>query len=27
MAERADSFDWQYEAEGPEIWRVRISRR
>jgi uncharacterized protein (DUF2249 family) len=26
-AERPDSFDWQYEAEGPELWRVRISRR
>lgn len=26
-AERPDSFDWAYEAEGPEIWRVRISRR
>jgi uncharacterized protein (DUF2249 family) len=27
MAERPDTFDWQYEAEGPEVWRVRISRR
>lgn len=27
MAERPDRFDWTYEAEGPEIWRVRISRR
>ena len=27
MAERPDSFDWAYEAEGPELWRVRISRR
>ena len=26
-AERPDSFDWTYEAEGPELWRVRISRR
>jgi uncharacterized protein (DUF2249 family) len=26
-AERPDAFDWEYEAEGPEIWRVRISRR
>ena len=25
-AERPDTFDWVYEAEGPEIWRVRISR-
>ncbi len=27
MAERPESFDWLYEAEGPEVWRVRISRR
>ena len=27
MAERPDSFDWTYEAQGPELWRVRISRR
>ena len=27
MAERPDGFDWQYEAEGPEEWRVRIARR
>jgi uncharacterized protein (DUF2249 family) len=27
MAERPDSFDWAYEAEGPEVWRVKISRR
>lgn len=26
-AERPDTFDWAYEAEGPELWRVRISRR
>ena len=26
-AERPDSFDWEYEAEGPELWKVRISRR
>ncbi len=26
-AERADQFDWTYEAEGPEIWRVRIDRK
>jgi uncharacterized protein (DUF2249 family) len=25
-AERPDTFDWAYEAEGPELWRVRISR-
>ena len=27
LAERPDSFDWTYEAEGPEVWQVRISRR
>jgi uncharacterized protein (DUF2249 family) len=27
MAERADAFDWTYEEEGPETWRVRIDRR
>ena len=26
-AERPDAFDWAYEAEGPELWKVRISRR
>jgi uncharacterized protein (DUF2249 family) len=26
-AERPDSFDWEYEAQGPELWKVRISRR
>jgi uncharacterized protein (DUF2249 family) len=26
-AERPESFEWAYEAEGPELWRVRISRR
>ena len=26
-AERPDAFDWTYEAEGPEEWRVRIRRR
>ena len=26
-AERPNAFDWAYEAEGPEVWRVRISRR
>ena len=25
-AERADSFDWQYLEEGPETWRVRITK-
>lgn len=27
MAERPDSFEWTYEAEGPETWRVRIDRK
>lgn len=27
MAERPGTFEWAYEAEGPEVWRVRISRR
>lgn len=26
-AERPDTFTWTYEAEGPEVWRVRIDRR
>jgi uncharacterized protein (DUF2249 family) len=26
-AERPNTFDWDYEAEGPEEWRVRINRR
>ena len=26
-AERADQFDWTYEAEGPDVWRVRIGRK
>jgi uncharacterized protein (DUF2249 family) len=26
-AERADQFEWTYETEGPEVWRVRIDRR
>jgi uncharacterized protein (DUF2249 family) len=25
--ERPDAFDWTCEAAGPEVWRVRISRR
>ncbi|CAN5136467.1 hypothetical protein BH09GEM1_BH09GEM1_19150 [soil metagenome] len=25
-AERPDSFAWTYQAEGPELWRVRIDR-
>ena len=27
IAMRPDAFDWTYEAEGPEVWRVRIGRR
>ena len=27
MAERPNTFDWQYEAEGPEVWRVNIKRK
>lgn len=26
-AERPDQFGWTYEAEGPDVWRVRIDRR
>ena len=26
-AERPDTFEWTYEAEGPEVWRVRIDRK
>lgn len=24
--EREGTFDWQYLEEGPEVWRVRISK-
>lgn len=27
MAERPNSFDWTYEEEGPEVWKVRIARK
>lgn len=27
IAERPGTFEWTYEAEGPETWRVRIDRR
>jgi uncharacterized protein (DUF2249 family) len=27
MAERPDSFEWTYEAEGPDLWRVRIGKK
>jgi uncharacterized protein (DUF2249 family) len=26
-AERPEKFNWTYEAEGPDVWRVRIDRR
>ncbi|MGH7619886.1 MAG: DUF2249 domain-containing protein [Gemmatimonadaceae bacterium] len=26
-AEHANQFEWTYEEEGPEVWRVRIDRR
>ncbi|HSC30891.1 MAG TPA: DUF2249 domain-containing protein [Gemmatimonadaceae bacterium] len=26
-AEHPREFAWTYEAEGPEVWRVRIDRR
>ena len=25
-AERPNTFTWTYEAEGPDVWRVRIDR-
>lgn len=27
LAERPDGYDWTYEAEGPDVWQVRIVRR
>jgi uncharacterized protein (DUF2249 family) len=26
IAERPDTFEWEYQEEGPEVWRVRITR-
>lgn len=26
LHERPDQFEWEYLEEGPEVWRVRISR-
>lgn len=26
QAERPEQFDWQYLEQGPEIWRVRLTR-
>lgn len=25
-AQRAGAFDWVYQEQGPDLWRVRISR-
>lgn len=27
LHERPDLFEWQYLEEGPELWRVRITRK
>ena len=27
LHERPDSFEWSYLEEGPETWRVRITRK
>ena len=27
LAERPDTFEWTYQAEGPDVWRVRIDRK
>lgn len=27
MAEFPNQFDWEYLEEGPEVWRVRITRK
>jgi uncharacterized protein (DUF2249 family) len=27
LAERPDSFEWTYEEQGPDVWRVKIDRR
>ncbi len=27
LAERPDTFEWSYQEQGPEVWRVRIDRR
>ena len=27
MAERPDTFDWEYEEQGPQVWRVNIRRK
>lgn len=27
LHERPERFEWQYLEEGPEVWRVQISRK
>jgi uncharacterized protein (DUF2249 family) len=27
LHERPDLFDWEYREEGPEVWRVGITRK
>lgn len=27
MAERPESFEWTYQEQGPEVWRVKIDRK
>lgn len=27
LHERTDQFEWQYLEEGPEVWRVQITRK
>jgi uncharacterized protein (DUF2249 family) len=27
LAEREDKFEWRYLEEGPEVWRVAISKK
>ena len=27
LHERTDLFDWEYREEGPDVWRVEITRK
>lgn len=27
LHERPDQFDWEYREEGPDVWRVEITRK
>jgi uncharacterized protein (DUF2249 family) len=27
LHERPDLFEWEYQEEGPEVWRVKITRK